>query len=208
MQMQSDQLDQIFAALSKAQGQMKAAIKDSKNPYFKSNYADLNSVFEACRNQLSENGLCVSQTMFFQEGQNYLITTLGHTSGQWIKSMAPIISAKPDAQSFGSAVTYMRRYSLSSICGISTDEDDDGNKAVGKREEKSEPVEIITKAQAEELRLLKATANKEASHNVDKMLVEKKLTLATLPVTGYSYIKDLLLKNQSQDMTKGLQDGQ
>lgn len=208
MQMQSDQVDQIFTALSKAQGQMKAAIKDSKNPYFKSNYADLNSVFEACRNQLSENGLCVSQTMFFQEGQNYLITTLGHTSGQWIKSMAPIICAKPDAQSFGSAVTYMRRYSLSSICGISTDEDDDGNKAVGKREEKSEPVEVITKAQAEELRLLKATANKEASHNVDKMLIEKKLTLATLPVTGYSYIKDLLLKNQSQDTTKGLQDGQ
>lgn len=129
---QSDK-DQIFAALSKAQQDIKQAKKEKTNPYFKSNYADLPSVWNACKDALSSNGLCISQTFEFNDGIMFIITTLGHTSGQSIVSRLPVITAKNDPQSLGSAITYFRRYSLSAIAGITAeDEDDDGEKAQGR----------------------------------------------------------------------------
>lgn len=127
---QSEQINELAAALSKAQGELTPAVKDRNNPFFKSSYADLSSVWNACREPLSKNGLSVIQTMGQVDGQFTLITTLAHSSGQWMRSHVPIISEKNNAQGIGASITYMRRYALSAFVGITCDEDDDGNASV------------------------------------------------------------------------------
>jgi hypothetical protein len=145
-QLHSDQIDQIITALSKAQGEFTCALKDSNNPFFKSKYADLSSYWKACNEPLAKNGLALVQCTDEIDGKLYLISTLAHTSGQWFKSYLPVIAQKPDAQSLGSAITYMRRYSLAAILGIVTDEDDDGEKAG-----RAKPAEYINPTQVGEL---------------------------------------------------------
>jgi hypothetical protein len=138
---QSEQINELATALAKCQGEITPAIKDSSNPYFKSKYADLNSVWSVCRQPLSKHGLAVIQTIDKDESGNLiLITTLVHNSGQWIRSKTPIPLMKSDPQAMGSSITYMRRYSLSAIVGISTDEDDDGEKAMNRNADREKPV--------------------------------------------------------------------
>ncbi len=127
--MQSESIDALSAALAKAQGEMKAAAFNRVNPHFKNKYADLAAVWDAIRGPLSKNGLSVTQTIEPINGSGmYLRTVLRHASGQWVSSMYPLPEgAKP--QELGSALTYGRRYSLSSLVGIAADEDDDANEA-------------------------------------------------------------------------------
>lgn len=125
----SENVNDLFAALAKAQLEMKPASKSKKNPFFKSTYADLPSVWEACREPLGKNGLSVIQTTITQEGSLFLVSRLCHTSGQWVESVMPIVLTKHDPQVMGSAITYLRRYSLCALVGVVTDDeiDDDGN---------------------------------------------------------------------------------
>lgn len=126
---QSQELKDLFAALSKAQAVIKGALKDSANPFFKSKYADLESVWEACREPLTKNDLSVVQTTeFVPEAGVCIMTTLGHASGQWIRGTLPIMAIKQDPQGIGSAITYARRYALAAIVGI-VQVDDDGERA-------------------------------------------------------------------------------
>ena len=128
----SEEIKDLASALAKAQGQMKAAIKDQSNPFYKSRYADLASVVEAIKAPLSENGLSYTQLTDVDEGGVYVETILLHSSGQWIMGRLKMPVAKAnDPQSLGSAITYCRRYALQSLCGIPSD-DDDGNAATGK----------------------------------------------------------------------------
>lgn len=131
---QSELINELATALSKAQGEMPAAVKDKVNPFFKSSYADLGNVWDAARPVLSKYGLCVIQTTDFvpERNQIMLVTTLVHTSGQWVKSYLPLNPAKNDSQGVGAAITYLRRYSLSAIVGVVCDDDDDGETAVGR----------------------------------------------------------------------------
>lgn len=131
METQSTEIKDLATALAKAQAEIKPALKDSDNPFFKSKYADLASVQAACMPLLNKNGLSVTQAIQTVGESAYLVTTLLHSSGQWMRSTAPIKPVKNDPQSFGSAVTYMRRYSLASIAGVAQ-EDDDGNSAAAK----------------------------------------------------------------------------
>jgi len=120
----SEQINELAAALAKAQGMMDNAIMNRTNPHFKSKYADLAAIFVAARKPLSANGLAIVQTI----GDGVLHTRLLHTSGQWIASEHPLpTSGRP--QEIGSALTYARRYSLSALIGIAADEDDDANAA-------------------------------------------------------------------------------
>lgn len=124
----SEAIEQLAIALAKAQGQIVGAVKDSTNPHFKSAYADLASVWEACRAPLSSNGLSVVQIpeVF---GEEVVVTTmLLHASGQFITSSLSARPARHDPQGIGSVITYLRRYSLSAMAGIAP-EDDDGNAA-------------------------------------------------------------------------------
>lgn len=122
--MQSEQTNDLSAALAKAQAVMKPAIINRVNPHFKNKYADLAAVLEAIRKPLADNGLSVTQTTAFKDGAFVLETTLRHASGQWVSSQYPLpASGKP--QEVGSALTYARRYSLSAMLCIAADEDDD-----------------------------------------------------------------------------------
>lgn len=132
--MQSEQINELAAALAKAQSAFTHATKDSKNPHFGNRYADLASVWEAIRGPMTEAGLSVSQsTDITEHGNVVLFTTLLHSSGQWLRSRYPIMPVKSDPQGYGSALTYARRYCLAAIVGI-TQDDDDGNAGSGRPE--------------------------------------------------------------------------
>lgn len=131
--MMSDSIAALAAALAKAQGQMKAALKDSQNPHFKSSYADLASVWAACRDPLAANGLSVTQ-LVLQQGDGAAVgvrTMLLHSSGEWLASDLVMPLAQRTAQAAGSALTYARRYALAAMVGVAQD-DDDGEAALGR----------------------------------------------------------------------------
>jgi hypothetical protein len=131
----SEQLDALGAALAKAQAAVKGAKKDSTNPHFNSKFADLASVWDACREALISNGLSVVQLPGFENGIVTLDTMLLHSSGQWIRGKAGAPIGKQDAQGVGSALTYLRRYALAAVASVSP-EDDDGNAASQKKTER------------------------------------------------------------------------
>ena len=127
----SEQINDLAAAMAKAQAEIGNAHKDSKNPFFKSTYADLASVWDACRAPLSKHGLAVVQSLS-ADGPNVTCTTLLlHASGQWVESTLTLTAKDAGPQSVGSAATYCRRYSLQAVAGIAP-ADDDGNAASGK----------------------------------------------------------------------------
>lgn len=123
----SENINELALALSKAQGQMESAKKDSTNPHFRSKYADLAAVVEAIKKPLTDNGLSYLQG-FGWDDQGALIvhTRLLHSSGQWVESDLRVRPVKDDPQGVGSAVSYGRRYALQSLVGLTAD-DDDGN---------------------------------------------------------------------------------
>lgn len=127
----SESIAKLALALSKAQAAMKGALKDSSNPFFKSKYSDLESVWEACKDPLTKNELAVVQTFSSDDKGEYLDTTLVHSSGEWISGRQRMLFKEPTAQGMGAAATYCRRYGLAAICGV-VQTDDDGNEASGR----------------------------------------------------------------------------
>jgi hypothetical protein len=127
----SESIKELATALAKAQGQIKGAVKDSANPFFKSKYADLASVVEAIRSAFAANGLSYIQSVEPSDKDEVRVeTTILHSSGEWIGcGVLALPVSKVDAQGYGSALTYARRYSLSAATGVAP-EDDDGNAAV------------------------------------------------------------------------------
>lgn len=135
----SESVKEISGALSKAQARMKGAEKDADNPYFGSSYATLASVWDACREAITSNGLSVVQGTEGDGDLVKVVTRLMHTSGEWIESEISVRPMKmkvdkndPEKhitpQSVGSALTYARRYALAAMVGVAP-EDDDGNAA-------------------------------------------------------------------------------
>ncbi len=141
-------MKQISKALLDAQKEMGTALKDSKNPFFKSSYADLNSIREACMPSLNKHGIVVLQPTAFIDGKNFIKTILLHESGESMESLTEIIYSKQnDAQSQGSGITYARRYGLQSFVNVGA-EDDDGNKSSTPQKEEKAP--IVTEWLSEE----------------------------------------------------------
>ena len=136
----SENINEISTALSKLQSQINHAEKDGNNPHFKSSFASLNSHWEACRELLGKNGLCVTQLVSIVDQKRILVTILSHSSGQWFKSYYPLIPSKDDPQAMGSCVTYARRYMLSAIIGT-TAADDDGEGAMDRSQLPAKPKE-------------------------------------------------------------------
>ena len=120
----SPQIDKLATALAKAQSEMEGAKKESTNPFFKSNYADLHAVIKSAFPHLSKHGLSVSQGNEMIMGAICVTTTLMHSSGQWLRSKVKLPLSKKDAQGVGAAITYGRRYGLSAIVGIAQYDDD------------------------------------------------------------------------------------
>jgi hypothetical protein len=128
----SPEIGELAAALAIAQGVMKSAKKESTNPYFKSNYADLSNVWDSCREALSRQKLAVLQPTSGTNENVTVNTMIVHASGQWVRGSLTLRPVKSDPQGVGSAITYARRYALAAMVGVVADDDDDGNAASGK----------------------------------------------------------------------------
>lgn len=124
----STQHQNIATALAAAQMEMGKALKSADNPHFRSKYADLASVMDACLPALNKHGIAVIQPLVETELGRSVVTRFIHSSGEVLECPVPLIFGKQDMQGLGSAITYARRYGLMSLAGIAP-EDDDGNAA-------------------------------------------------------------------------------
>jgi hypothetical protein len=127
-----ERMKELYAAFIKAQKEIKTALKDSKNPHFKSTYADLESVWDACRDALHKHGLGIMQlTDIDASGVPVLVTRIVHESGQHVEGRYPLLSKDANnPQTQLAALTYARRGAMAAACGI-VQSDDDGNTAAG-----------------------------------------------------------------------------
>ena len=128
----SEKTDIILSKLMLAKQAIGTVKKDSKNPFHKSNYSSLNAYIDASEEHLVTNGLILTQAGNGSFSEPVIVATLSHPeSGQWLKSYLPILNPKQDSQGLGASVTYMRRYSIATLLGL-VSEDDDGETAVGR----------------------------------------------------------------------------
>ena len=120
----SDTITELATALAKFHASVPLIVKNATNPHFRNNYADLGGILDAIRQPLASAGLSVLQLL----GDNDITTMLLHTSGEFIQTTAPLIIGRNDMQGYGSACSYQRRYSLTSLLSLQA-LDDDGNAA-------------------------------------------------------------------------------
>lgn len=178
---QSNTIIKLSESLCKAQKKFKTAIKNKNNPYFKSKYADYTEVLSCVKEPLNSEGITILQPIVKgAEGKDYIETILLHESGEYISSLTEIHSIptyvkdkdnyqilamyiKP--QDYGSAITYTRRYALSSMLSLDSDEDDDGNIANG-----NQPTQPVKQIDPTRERIIKLNGI------VSKLLTSKKTT--------------------------------
>ncbi len=163
----SEQINELALALSKAQGSMKAAARDSENPFFKSRYADLASVCEVARRPLADNGLAVTQHPAADGNIVTVETALCHASGQWLSSRLTMLAKDASPQAIGSCITYLRRYSLSSVLGIASEEDDDGNSAQPAKGQQATAKPAQPKPQAQKSEVATVVSRSKMIHELD-----------------------------------------
>lgn len=143
----SDQINELAAALAKAQAELRNPVFDSQNPHFKSKFASLAQVRDTITPTLAKHGLSVTQLATNDEqGRPSVETVLLHSSGQWIASTLAVPVGKADAHGAGSAITYARRYSLMAIVNVVGDQDDDGNSAVAGKQAEDQHLRLIADA--------------------------------------------------------------
>jgi len=164
---QSASQKNIAPAFAKAQAEYKSVGYNRENPYYKSGYADLDAIIRATRPALTKNGLSFRHFVKTPEnGQTILHTLILHSSGEWFETRARILPTKNDQQSYGSAVSYQKRYSAKDLLGVAPTNDvsdDDAEVAMidsrdmiakgpsNKYNPKKQSNETITKEQIEEL---------------------------------------------------------
>ena len=154
----SESIKNLASALCKAQEEMGGAVKESKNPFFKSDYADLTSVIKAIKEPFANNGLSYTQFPTNDEGRIGVVTMLMHESGEYLEHSYTLPTTKADPQSAGSAITYARRYALQSIAGIPTADDDAESAMIRNNQSKTA---VVSEDQAAEIKALLA------EHGVD-----------------------------------------
>jgi hypothetical protein len=167
----SNEIDQVAKAVSLAQGQIMPASKSTVNPFFKSKYSTLAQIWEVIREPLSKNGLSVFQDVCSSDAGISISTRICHLSGQWIEfGPLDIPLNKKDAQAVGSATSYGKRYALSAAIGVvSEEDDDDGERAMGRQEKKQvqeDKPKLIGKNQWTELNQLIDGCDLEYQKNI------------------------------------------
>lgn len=169
----SASINKLAEALAKAQSKFTSAPKNKINPHLKSKYADLASVLDTVREPLASNDLAFVQVVETDGAKIICYTDLMHVSDQWVRGKLVLHSAQTAIQQIGAAITYAKRYALSAMLGIASDEEDDGEAeqaATAKKTETngkykqisvSEPVPVAPKAAAKaEAKAAKAFADK------------------------------------------------
>lgn len=191
----SEQINELATSLAKAQSEMRPAEFDKVNPHFKTKYSSLNAIWEACRLPLSKHGLSVIQMVDCVGEQLVLVTTLAHSSGQFITSLIPMVGSKEKPQTIGSLLTYYRRYSLSSMVGITSDEDDDGNQAqencLNKKPDPAKP----TPAQIKEIQSVVAQCSPEFIKWISEQMQQMNTSFENMPLEWFNSLKDTATKN-------------
>ena len=138
-----------YKALAKAQSEIGVVFKDAVNPHFRSRYASLSAVLASVLPALNDNGFSVTQTPDYSpdDGTVFVYTVLRHEAGHVIEgtTRGPI-GKRRDIQSFGSCVTYLRRYALLAMLGIAVDDDTDGNQAAARRTPSPSPSAVPVNA--------------------------------------------------------------
>jgi len=152
---------EFLEALIKAQSEIGAIYKDKINPHFKNKYVPLNSILAEIKPVLNANNFFLTQKITNEGEQEILKTEITHINGECLSSSAPLnVAEKNNPQKYGSAITYMRRYSLNSLLGLE-EEDDDGQKASQSR---SQPIiKKVSNAQLKEIQDLIDKTDKSAS---------------------------------------------
>lgn len=197
----SEKYDVVMKQLMLAKKEMGSAVKkDAKNPFHKSSYASLGAHLALCEDTLDRHGLIMLQTVNGSHDKAILISTLCHSeSGQWIKSYLPLPNPKNDSQGLGASITYMRRYSINSMLGLSA-EDDDGESACvrpksdpkNNDDKKPAPVDKISGQELYELRQLERGLDKEHKDKINKWLKETHKCEKLEDVTREKFPKVLL----------------
>lgn len=198
----SDAINEISAALAKAQGVINNPGKGKENPHFKNQYADLSAGLNAIRDGLSANGIAFTQATRLEGDVMMLDTRLSHASGQWFEAEYPVVKFPSPPQVTGSALTYAKRYSLFSLVGIAG-EDDDGNAANVAQTPAPSRVERLSDEQVEELDALIFKLGEEVDAGFKKHMNIQ--FLSELPVTQFEYAKKVLAKKKAQAATKQLE---
>ena len=194
----SETIDLLATSLAKAQSEMPVAKKDSENPYFKSNYADLAEIVSVSRPCLSKNGLSVTQNVITDDsGATMLHTILMHSSGQWTESTMRVVPPKNDIQTISSYITYLKRIAYAALIGVvAQNEDDDAEVAVAtsrqtfakgaalnhKYDPRTESSEVITKEQLEELEYELSEYSDVAQMLLDGLKIQ---SIADMPKSKY-----------------------
>lgn len=136
----SAEIGELASALASAQAELSPAAKNAQNPHLKNRYADIAAVYEAIRETLPKHGLSVSQIIMPHESKARVRTLLMHKSGQWLASECLMpLDRNGGPQGMGSAITYARRYSLSAIVGVVSEDDDDAEAAQPRRQQQAQP---------------------------------------------------------------------
>lgn len=196
---QSEKIAELAKAFSKAQSEYNNVAYNRENPYFKSQYADLHAILKAIRPAFAANGLSFYQYTEISDGTGATIlrTRLMHSSGQWIETKSRLVPAKNDQQTYGSTLTYQKRYSAMTILGITASNDmtdDDAEIAMvssrdiiakgpsNKYNPKEQSHECITKEQLEEMEYELVGHTQLAEDILDKMHIQ---SLADLPKSTF-----------------------
>ena len=148
--LKSEEINELAAAISMAQGEIENASKNSANPHFRSKYADLAEVINCIRPVFSKHGLSVTQFPSYEGGVVSVETVIAHKSGQWMSGTISAPVSKQDAQGVGSATTYCRRYALAAAACLAQEDDDDEN-AIGRKAATPVPAVMITDNQIADL---------------------------------------------------------
>lgn len=206
----SESIAELAKAIVAAQLEMKPAKKDSSNPFYHSKYADLPAVWESIEPFRKHGIAIVQRPCQANEGYVKLETILLHTSGEWYSSFIETRIVKDDPQGVGSAITYMRRYSLGCMTGAVTEEDDDGNSA--SHGPKATPFQQKQTAQAKinELRTQPAAPTVDAAALADDPAAGYRHTLRQVDGTNqaintwWETVPDTLRQDLYQDYTAAL----
>lgn len=186
----------LLQALVKFNNEVHPIIKGANNPFFKSKFADLATIQMTIKNPLGKNGLVITQANIWTDNQLFVETRIWHSeSGENIASVFPVIVNKQAAQDYGSAVSYAKRYSLSGLMNlIIQDEDDDGEKAVGRNNPAPPPVNLNEDKKMYLITLLEKTAYDDETKDKLAMKIEAMTTPAQ-----FKKAEANLLANQIED---------
>lgn len=195
-------MQKIASALVKAQKGFGAALKTSSNPHFKSRYADLAACVEAVIDSLNDNGIALIQQTHECDNGVIVETTFIHESGEVFSAgKLHVPASKHDAQGYGSALTYARRYSLMAAAGIAP-EDDDGNAATARPSAPPVQRKADPKVGADELKTITDLAGKT---NTDLSAIAKAYGIPSindLPLSKTAEVVARLQKKAAESVTK------